>query len=236
VITNQRYARGVDERVLLVEDDAPTREVVARALEQAGFKVTSESDGRQALIRAREGEFDLLILDVMLPSLDGLEVCRWVRRESQVPIVMLTAKTDTVDVVVGFEAGADDYVPKPFEVPELLARIRAVLRRAFESPVTTTLEVGPVTVDPKAFRATKSGEPVPLTATEFRLLLELARHAGQVLTRDVLLQRVWNYDYAGDSRLVDMAVKRLRDKVEDDPSNPRLIQTVRGVGYLLQKE
>ena len=224
----------MEERLLFVEDDPAIREIAAHGLKLSGFEVTAESDGRNALIRFRHGAFDLVVLDVMLPSLDGFEVCRQIRRESDVPIVMLTAKTDTVDVVVGLEAGADDYVTKPFEMPELIARIRAVLRRATESFGVTKLTFGDLEIDPTAFKVCKRGDTLMLTATEFRLLVELAQHAGQVLTRDVLLERVWNYDFLGDSRVVDMAVTRLRQKVEDDPSSPRLIQTVRGVGYRLE--
>jgi two-component system response regulator MtrA len=226
----------MDERVLLVEDDMDIRDIVTHGLEQYGFRVTSEGDGRQALIRFRQNPFDVVVLDVMLPSLDGLEVCRHIRSESEVPIVMLTAKTETLDVVLGLEAGADDYVSKPFEMPELLARIRAVVRRVTEGPMRSAFSIGDLQIDPSAFRVTKEGKSLSLTSTEFRLLLELARHSGQVLTRDVLLVRVWNYEYSGDSRLVDMAIKRLRQKIEDNPSEPTIIQTVRGVGYSLGRD
>jgi two-component system, OmpR family, response regulator MtrA len=151
-----------------------------------------------------------------------------------VPIIMLTAKTGTSDIVLGLEAGADDYVTKPFEISELIARIRAVLRRVSETLIEGKVNIGDLEVDPPAFKAWKRGEQLSLTATEFRLLLELVRHRGQVLTREVLLDRVWNYEYLGDSRLVNMAVKRLREKIEDDPGNPRFIETVRGVGYRLE--
>jgi DNA-binding response OmpR family regulator len=221
----------VDERVLLVEDDASIREVAALGLKQAGFRVTTAADGREALLEFRQRSFDLVVLDLMLPLLDGYEVCREIRRESRVPIIMLSAKSDTVDVVVGLELGADDYVTKPFDMAELVARARAALRRSVEPATDGVIAVAGLEIDPAAFRVRRNGEDVALTATEFRLLLELARRPGQVFTRELLLERVWSYDYLGDSRLVDVAVQRLRAKVEEDPRNPRLIHTVRGVGY-----
>jgi two-component system response regulator MtrA len=222
----------VDEHVLLVEDDASIREVATLGLEQAGLRVSAVGDGREGLARFREGGFDLVVLDVMLPSLDGFEVLREIRRESGTPIVMLTAKSELHDIVVGLELGADDYVTKPFELPELVARIKAVMRRA--SPAgdgDATINVAGLEIDPGGFTVRKGGKEVNLTATEFRLLHELARRPKQVFTRDLLLELVWNYDYLGDSRLVDAAVQRLRAKVEDDPKQPALIRTVRGVGY-----
>ncbi len=222
------------ERVLLVEDDASIRETTALGLEAAGFRVTGAADGREGLAEFRSRPYDLVVLDIMLPVLDGLEVCRAIRRESQVPIVMLSARSDTVDVVVGLELGADDYVTKPFELAEFVARVRAAIRRASAAHVDETLTVGALEIDPAAFRVRKDGVEVTLTATEFRLLLELARRPDQVFTRELLLERVWGYEYLGDSRLVDVAVQRLRAKVEDDPARPRLIGTVRGVGYRLE--
>jgi DNA-binding response OmpR family regulator len=226
----------VDERVLIVEDDASIREVTAIGLKNAGYRVTIAGDGREGLMRSKQAPFDLVILDVMLPTLDGFEVCRQIRRESRVPILMLTARSDTLDVVVGLESGADDYVTKPFEMPELVARCRAILRRVTAEPEEPTLQVGGVEVDPRSYTAHKDGRDLGLTATEFKLLLELARRPGQVFTRELLLERVWNYDYLGDSRLVDVAIQRLRAKVEEDPAHPRLIKTVRGVGYRLDRE
>ena len=206
--------------MLLVEDDASIREIATLGLEQAGFRVTATGDGRDALIRFRQGPFDLVVLDVMLPSLDGFEVCKEIRRESQAPIVMLTARSELHDVIVGLELGADDYVTKPFELPELVARIKAVLRRSVAGPTDETIQIDDLEIDPGSFSVRRGGEEVPLTATEFRLLLEL----------------VWNYDYLGDSRLVDVAVQRLRAKIEDDPKQPKLIHTVRGVGYRLNPD
>ena len=223
----------MNEHVLLVEDDASIREIATLGLERAGFRVTATGDGRDALLRFRQGPFELVVLDVMLPSLDGFEVCREIRRESQVPIVMLTARSELHDVVVGLELGADDYVTKPFELPELVARIKAVLRRSAAGPADGTISVANLEIDPSAFTVRRLGEEIPLTATEFRLLLELARRPRQVFTRELLLELVWNYDYLGDSRLVDAAVQRLRAKIENDPKQPRVIRTVRGVGYRL---
>jgi len=222
----------LESRILLVEDDPSIREVTAIGLGAAGFGVTTAVDGVDALDRFRAEPYDLILLDIMLPRLDGYEVARQVRRTSTVPIVMLTARGDTMDVVVGLEAGADDYVRKPFDLPELIARIRAALRRAgTTADEATELRLGNLVIDVGGRTVTRDGADVPLTRTEFDLLVELIRHAGQVLTRDVLLDRVWGYDYLGDSRLVDVAIQRLRSKVEVDPAMPELIQTVRGSGY-----
>ena len=222
----------MDARILLVEDDPSIREVTAIGLRQAGFTVETADDGQAGLDRFRHEAFDLVLLDVMLPRLDGLEVCRAIRLESTVPIVMLTARADTIDVVVGLEAGADDYVKKPFEIPELVARVRAAVRRASHRPEDAGLvSLGPLALDLAGRTVSRDGLPIALTRTEFDLLAELVGHAGQVLTREVVLDRVWGYDYLGDSRLVDVAVQRLRAKVEADPAAPTLILTVRGAGY-----
>jgi len=226
----------VDERLLLIEDDASIREIVSIGLKAAGFRVVTAIDGQQGLASARSGGFDAVILDVMLPSLDGFEVCREIRKFSRIPIVMLTARTDLIDVVVGLESGADDYVKKPFELPELTARLRAVLRRAAAPAGEDSLiAVGHLEIDPAGFTVRRDGAELTLTATEFRLLVELAKRPGQVFTRELLLQRVWDYEYLGESHLVDVAIQRLRAKVEDDPANPVLIKTVRGVGYRLDR-
>ena len=222
----------MDARILLVEDDPSIREITTIGLRNAGFEVDAAADGQAGLDRFRAEPYDLILLDVMLPRLDGLEVCRAIRRVSTVPVVMLTARADTIDVVVGLEAGADDYVKKPFEVPELVARVRAAIRRAGrEVGDPDALRLGTVAIDLAGRTATKDGREVALTRTEFDLLVELARNPGRVLSRDVLLDRIWGYDYLGDSRLVDVAIQRLRAKIEADPAAPELIQTVRGAGY-----
>jgi two-component system, OmpR family, response regulator MtrA len=223
----------MDAHILLVEDDPSIREITEIGLRGAGFEVTTAADGQSGLDRFRSLQPDLVLLDVMLPRLDGLEVCRAIRHDSTVPIVMLTARGDTIDVVVGLESGADDYVKKPFEMPELVARVRAALRRKGRDAEGDhqVLRLGPLEIDLGGRTVEREGRAVELTRTEFDLLAELARRPGQVFTRDVLLDRVWGYDYLGDSRLVDVAVGRLRSKVERDPGAPELILTIRGAGY-----
>ena len=229
----------MDARILLVEDDASIREITALGLRAAGFEVDTAADGADGLDRWRRDRPDLVLLDVMLPRLDGLEVLRAIRRESTTPVVMLTARADTIDVVVGLESGADDYVRKPFELPELVARVRAALRRRGADAGDAAdglVRLGPLHIDPAGRTVTRDGTAIELTRTEFDLLVELTRHAGQVVARDQLLDRVWGYDYLGDSRLVDVAIGRLRAKVETDPAEPQLIHTVRGVGYKVPRD
>jgi DNA-binding response OmpR family regulator len=223
--------------VLLVDDDARLREIVGMALEGEGYRVTTADSAEDAVRLLDRDDPDLLILDVMLPGRDGFELCRDIRTRSPLPILMLTAKTDTVDVVVGLESGADDYVTKPFVTKELVARIRALLRRSRSpDPEPRRLVVGDLEIVPEAATVTRRGEPVHLTKTEFKLLLTMASRPNQVFTREVLLQQVWEYDYFGDSRLVDVHIRRLRGKVEDDPRDPRIVQTVRGLGYKVAAE
>jgi len=217
---------------MLVDDDERLREIVGMALEGEGYRVRPAGSAESAAALLEDEVPDLLILDVMLPGRDGFELCREIRTTSGIPILMLTAKTDTVDVVVGLESGADDYVTKPFVTKELVARIRALLRRGRPAKESdAAIVVGDIEILPEAASVSKRGEPVHLTKTELRLLSTMAARPNQVFTREVLLDRVWEYDYFGDSRLVDVHIRRLRAKIEDDPHEPRIVQTVRGIGY-----
>lgn len=221
-------------RVLLVEDDDGVREALELAMSGLGHTVFGASDGTSALSMLAGGsEVDCVVLDVMMLQLDGFEVCRRIRDLGDLPVIMLTARSEPVDVVVGLECGADDYVTKPAEPRVLDARIKAILRRAKPPSERSTVDLGAVRIDTRAMTVTKDGAPVDLTPTELRLLVEFATHPGQVLTRQILLDRVWDYGYTGDSRIVDACVWRLRTKTEDDPARPRLIATVRGIGYRL---
>jgi DNA-binding response OmpR family regulator len=223
-------------KILVVDDEPPIVEMVAYNLKRANYQVIIARDGRQALEQARQEQPDLIILDLMLPHLDGLDVCRILRRERDVPIIMLTARDDEVDRVVGLELGADDYVVKPFSVRELLARVKNVLRRttAQTPPASSQIRhVGNLTVDPTRYEAHLENTALDLTTLEFDLLHTLARHAGQVLSREQLLEQVWGYDYHGDLRVVDAVVKRLRTKLRRANPQDELIVTIRGVGYKL---
>jgi two-component system, OmpR family, response regulator MtrA len=217
-------------RVLVVDDDTALAEMLGIVLRGEGFDTSFCADGAQALEAFRSSRPDLVLLDVMLPGRDGIEVCRQIRAESGVPIVMLTAKTDTVDVVLGLESGADDYVVKPFKPKELVARVRARLRRTDE-PAPEVLEVGDLTIDVAGHSVRRDGAVIALTPLEFDLLVALARKPWQVFTREVLLEQVWGYRHAADTRLVNVHVQRLRSKVERDPERPEIVVTVRGVGY-----
>src|SRR6267154_6802476 len=217
-------------RVLVVDDDAALAEMLGIVLRGEGFDPTFVADGDKALEAFRDTRPDLVLLDLMLPGSDGIDVCRQIRGESGVPIVMLTAKTDTVDVVLGLESGADDYVIKPFKPKELIARVRARLRRNDDEPAEM-LSIADVDIDVPAHKVTRQGEQISLTPLEFDLLVALARKPRQVFTRDVLLEQVWGYRHPADTRLVNVHVQRLRAKVEKDPENPQVVLTVRGVGY-----
>lgn len=232
---HRRHNDIVGTRILTVEDDERIRTAVKLALEDEGWQVSEAPNGEDALGTFQRDPADVVLIDIMLPGIDGFEVCRSIRRISDVPIIMVTARADTHDVVAGLEAGADDYLTKPFAPKELSARIRALLRRVRTSePGMSRLVFGDLEIVPDEGSVRRSGEELHLTKTEFRLLVELATNPGRVLSREVLLERVWGYGYFGDGRLVDVHVRRLRTKVEYDPANPRHVVTVRGLGYKLQ--
>ena len=220
----------MSSRILVVDDDTSLAEMLAIVLQGEGFEATVVSDGAEALPAVRAGAPDLVLLDLMLPGMNGIDVCRAIRAESGVPVIMLTAKTDTVDIVLGLESGADDYVVKPFKPKELVARIRARLRQSPDVPAEQ-ITLGDVTIDVPAHQVRRDGRPIPLTPLEFDLLVALARKPRQVFTREVLLEQVWGYRHAADTRLVNVHVQRLRSKVEKDPEHPEVVLTVRGVGY-----
>ena len=217
-------------RVLVVDDDTALSEMIGIVLRSEGFDPVFSADGDSAMAEFRTHQPDLVLLDLMLPGKDGIEVAREIRAESGVPIIMLTAKSDTVDVVLGLESGADDYVSKPFKPKELVARIRARLRRSDE-PGPERLKVGDVEIDVTGHSVTRDGERFSLTPLEFDLLVALARKPWQVFTREILLEKVWGYRHSADTRLVNVHVQRLRSKIEQDPENPEVVLTVRGVGY-----
>jgi DNA-binding response OmpR family regulator len=222
--------------ILLIEDNATLSETLRYNLEREGYTVIHANDGIQGIELVHQKAPDLLILDIMLPRLDGFSVCRILRQESDVPIIMLTARQDEIDRIAGLELGADDYVSKPFSLGELLARVRAILRRSDRQPGTATtsrevLEGGTLRVDTKSRRAWRSNQELNLPQKEFDLLTCLMRNRGIALSRDLLLERVWGFDFVGDSRTVDVHVRWLRGKIEQNPAHPTYIQTVRGIGY-----
>ncbi|MCM3762811.1 response regulator YycF [Alkalihalobacillus oceani] len=227
----------MDKRILVVDDEKPIADILKFNLEKEGFAVTCAYDGLEAIEAVNGESFDLILLDIMLPHKDGMEVCREVRKKYDTPIIMLTAKDSEIDKVLGLELGADDYVTKPFSTRELLARVKANLRRHKVSGEETNAQreivVGDLTIYPEAYQVKRRGETIELTHREFELIHYLAKHLGQVMTREHLLQAVWGYDYFGDVRTVDVTVRRLREKVEDNPSFPVWIITRRGVGYYL---
>jgi two-component system response regulator MtrA len=217
-------------RVLVVDDDPALAEMLGIVLRGEGLEPFFCADGLRALAVFRETRPDLVLLDLMLPGLGGIDVCRQIRAESGIPIVMLTAKSDTVDVVLGLESGADDYVVKPFKPKELVARVRTRLRRD-TAPAPERLEIGDLSIDVAGHVVSRDGQPINLTPLEFDLLVALARKPWQVFTREVLLEQVWGYRHAADTRLVNVHVQRLRSKIEQDPERPEIVVTVRGVGY-----
>ena len=222
-------------RILSVEDDERIRTAVKLALEDEGWTVDEAGSGEDAIDLFHRSVPDVVLIDIMLPGIDGFELCRTLRKSSDVPIVMVTARNDTHDVVAGLEAGADDYLTKPFAPKELSARIRALLRRIRPSGTAhARLIFGDLEIIPDEGKVLRAGEELHVTKTEFRLLCELAQNPGRVFSRESLLDKVWGYDYFGDGRLVDVHIRRLRTKVEADPANPRHVVTVRGLGYRLQ--
>jgi two-component system response regulator MtrA len=217
-------------RILVVDDDTALAEMVGIVLRAEGFEPSFCANGDLALNAFRANRPDLVLLDLMLPGKDGIEVCRQIRLESGIPIIMLTAKTDTVDIVLGLESGADDYIPKPFKTKELVARVRARMRRS-DQPVSEHLTIGDLSIDVAGHGVQRGGEHINLTPLEFDLLVALARKPWQVFSRELLLEQVWGYRHAADTRLVNVHVQRLRSKIERDPERPELVVTVRGVGY-----
>ena len=220
----------MSSKILVVDDDPAIAEMLTMVMEREGFDTVVVDDGLEAVKAAERENPDLILLDLMLPGLGHVHVCRTVRETSAVPIIMLTAKTDTVDVVLGLESGADDYVTKPFKPKELVARVRARLRRQEDSP-SETLEVGDLTIDVPGHAVFRDGKEISLTPLEFDLLHTLASRPKQVFSRDELLEKVWGYQHTSDTRLVNVHVQRLRSKIELDPENPQIVLTVRGVGY-----
>lgn len=230
----------MEKRILVVDDEKPIADILQFNLEKEGYEVVCAYDGEEALKKMEEAKPDLVLLDIMLPNKDGMEVCREIRKHYNMPIIMLTAKDSEIDKVLGLELGADDYVTKPFSARELIARVKANLRRHQQEDEKegagglSEIKVGDLRIHPDAYVVTKRGETIELTHREFELLHYLARHIGQVMTREHLLQTVWGYDYFGDVRTVDVTIRRLREKVEDNPNRPAWIVTRRGVGYYLR--
>ena len=228
------------KKILVVDDEKPISDIISFNLENEGYAIEKAYDGEQALEVFEKSQPDLVILDLMLPKMDGLEVCREIRKQSAVPVIMLTAKDSEIDKVLGLELGADDYVTKPFSNRELIARVKANLRRNLvkepepQEVNKNEIVVGDLVIHQEAYIISKHGEEIELTHREFELLHYLARHIGQVMTREHLLETVWDYDYFGDVRTVDVTIRRLREKIEDIPSHPTYIVTRRGVGYLLK--
>lgn len=231
------------DRILVVDDERPIADILKFNLEREGFEVEVAYDGEEAVAKAKRMSFNLVVLDIMLPKMDGFSVCREIRSHSAVPILMLSAKEAEVDKVLGLELGADDYVTKPFSPRELLARVRAILRRmrtqegqgTLTQPSDQLLRGGPLTLNLTSYDVLKGDEVIALTPREFELLRHLVGHPGQVFSREALLEEVWGYDYFGDVRTVDVTVRRLREKIEDSPAQPEFIKTKRGIGYYFHR-
>lgn len=226
-------------KILVVDDEKPISDIVKFNLDKEGYDVVTAYDGEEALAQVEEEKPDLILLDLMLPKIDGLEVARQVRAKHNIPIIMVTAKDSELDKVVGLELGADDYVTKPFSNRELVARVKANLRRQDQlqqdnETVKNNIKIGPLVINSDSYSVTRDGMQLDLTHREFELLHYLAQHTGQVMTREHLLQTVWGYDYFGDVRTVDVTVRRLREKIEETPGNPQILVTRRGVGYYLR--
>jgi len=236
---DQDGSRGRAARILLVDDEQPVQKLLSFPLEKEGYEVVPALDGQEALRRFENERFDLVVLDIMLPKMDGLEVCRRMRAKSSVPIIMLTAKAEEIDKVLGLEIGADDYITKPFSMREFRSRVRAALRRAEMSQVDGTdepLQRGDLHIDLAKRTTELAGKPVQLTYVEFEILSVLARHPGRVYTRDMLLDRIWGDSAFRDQRTIDVHIRHLREKLERDPRNPEYLLTVRGVGYRFRDE
>lgn len=223
-------------KILVVDDERPIADILKFSLEKEGYQVICAFDGEEAVQKAFQEQPSLILLDIMLPKKDGLEVCREIRNQMDIPIIMLTAKDSEVDKVLGLELGADDYVTKPFSTRELMARVKANLRRLTQQKDSASedgIRVRDIVIYPESYTVYKNNERIELTHREFELLVYMSKHLGHVLTREHLLQTVWGYDYYGDVRTVDVTIRRLREKIESDPSNPEYIMTRRGVGYSL---
>lgn len=231
-------------KILVVDDEKPISDIIKFNLTKEGYDVVTAADGQEALTMFSDEKPDLVLLDQMLPEIDGVEVLRQIRSKSEIPVIMVTAKDSEIDKVLGLEMGADDYVTKPFSNRELVARVKANLRsrkavvqHSDDAVVNTEdIELGDLKIHPQAYMVSKAGQDIELTHREFELLYYLAQHIGQVMTREHLLQQVWGYDYFGDVRTVDVTVRRLREKIEDNPSHPNWLATRRGVGYYLRPE
>ena len=236
----ERKCCSVNKTILVVDDEKPIADILQFNLVKEGYRVICAYDGEEALQKVEEEQPDLMLLDIMLPKRDGMEVCREIRKKYNFPIIMLTAKGSEIDKVLGLEMGADDYVTKPFSTRELIARVKANMRRlnvaaqVEEEEETNDIQVGALTIQPDTYIVLKRDEAIELTHREFELIHYLGKHVGQVMTREHLLQTVWGYDYFGDVRTVDVTIRRLREKIEDNPSHPTWIVTRRGVGYYLR--